>query len=94
VSDRFDWFRVLALIPLGSLIGILFYVRTFEGWGAWAAAPLLLLPPLLSLPTTAIGVRRILAERAEGAVSTSSLACTALAAAPLAWLLWRWLVAG
>jgi len=89
---RFDWFRVLALIPLGSLLYLAFYVRRYDGWGAWAAAPLLLTPVLLSLPTTLIGVLRILGERRGGAIRPWTIVFTALASAPLLWILWRWIV--
>ena len=89
---RFDWFKILALIPLGSLVYLTFFVRRFDGWGSWAAAPLLLTPILLSLPTTIIGVLRIVGERRAGAIRRSTAALTLVAAAPILWILWRFIV--
>ena len=89
---RFDWFKILALIPLGSLVYLTFYVRRFDGWGSWAAAPLLLTPVLLSLPTTIIGVLRIIGERRAGSIRPWTVVFTLIAAVPILWLGWRWIV--
>lgn len=86
---RFDLFTVLAFVPLASMLAMTRYVSRFDGWGAWGAAPLLLIPPILSLLVTGIGVLRVLAIRQDGRPGGIALALTAIAAVPLLWLLWR-----
>ncbi len=41
-------FKYLCLLPLGLFVVLRIYVNSFEGWGQWAAAPVLLLPVVLS----------------------------------------------
>jgi hypothetical protein len=46
------WERILAILsptPLILWIAAKLYVSKFEGWGAWAAAPILLIPLVFSL---------------------------------------------
>ncbi len=40
-------FLLTSWIPLASLIALLRYVKRFDGWGAWGAAPLFL--PVIGL---------------------------------------------
>ena len=71
------------------MVAMTSYVSRFDGWGAWAAAPLLLVPPALSVLVTGIGVLRLLAIRREGRPGAIALALTAIAAIPMLWFLWR-----
>lgn len=80
-----DDLRWLCWLPLLLLVGLELYVRRFDGWGAWAAAPLLLLPGILSLAVTGLGVWRCVSVRREPAAARARL-YTAIAALPLAWL--------
>lgn len=89
---RFDWFTLLAFLPTATFAVSWFYVRGFDGWGRLGAAPLLLIPVLVSIPVTVAGVLRLHAERTRGSIRTASVALTALAAVPLVWFLWRLLV--
>jgi hypothetical protein len=86
---RFDLFTYLAFVPVASMAGLFVYVSRFDGWGAWGAAPLLLLPPLLSIPVTTAGVLRSRIDRAAGRSGRAALGLTLVAALPLLWLLWR-----
>jgi hypothetical protein len=42
------YFIMSSWIPLASFVAMSLYVRQYDGWGAWAAAPLLLLPLAVS----------------------------------------------
>ena len=92
LDRRFDPFVLLAFVPAITFIVLLVYVRGYDGWGAWAAAPLLLAPPFVSLPITWIGVRRILTERTRGAIRAATVLLTVVASVPLLWLGWRLVV--
>jgi hypothetical protein len=62
------------------------YVRTFDGWGAWAAAPLLLVPALIALPITALGLFDCVAAARARAQIGAPLFFTMVAALPILWL--------
>ena len=49
-------FFMIAWLPLALLLGAQFYASQLEGWGRWAAAPLFLVPLILSAILVAIGV--------------------------------------
>lgn len=76
----------LFLLPLASLVGVEVYVARFDGWGAWASAPLLLLPALVSVPIVIWGLVRIAGIRRTGASYMAALGWTIVAALPLLWL--------
>jgi hypothetical protein len=78
--------RWLCWLPLACLVGIELYVRNFDGWGAWAAAPLLLVPAVVSLPIAVLGVVGcVAATRARAAVFVP-LFSTLVSALPILWL--------
>jgi hypothetical protein len=76
-------------VPLVSLVAVEIYARGFEGWGAWAAAPLFLLPLLLSLVIGGAGAVQCWSEIRAGSLRPSTVVSTGVAALPLAWLLVR-----
>jgi hypothetical protein len=76
-------------VPATSLVAIEVYVSRFDGWGAWSAAPLLLLPLLFGIVIAGAGAARCLGEARRGELRPSSVALTAVALIPLAWLLVR-----
>jgi len=82
-------FMAVAWLPLLFLLGLQFYSSQFEGWGRWAAAPLFLVPVILSVILVAIGVsvcrREARAGRRLGLVASATLA----AAIPMLWFLAR-----
>ena len=49
-------FILISWIPLGLFIATSIYVRQYDGWGAWAAAPLFLVPLAASLGFGLYGV--------------------------------------
>ena len=63
-----------------------FYAREFEGWGAWAAAPLFLLPFFLSFIVTAASVGRAFTELRSGGLRWETFFLICIAASPMAWL--------
>jgi hypothetical protein len=76
----------LCWVPLASMLVIELYIRGYDGWGAWAAAPLLLVPAILSLPIAILGlVECATAMRARAPIG-GPLLFTVVAALPLAWL--------
>ena len=76
-------------IPVASLIGIELYVGNFDGWGAWAAAPLFLVPLVLSVAVAGAGATRCVLELRSGSPRPSSVVFTVVAALPIFWLLVR-----
>lgn len=91
-DKRLDPFTILAIIPTASLVILRVYVQGFDGWGRWGAAPLLLLPVLVSLPITIAGASRLYTQRTRGSMRTSTALLTGVAAIPLLWFAWRLLV--
>lgn len=78
--------RWLCLLPLASLVAVESYVASFEGWGAWAAAPMLLLPALVSLPLVLWGIFMISGRRRAGKSYFATLGWTIVAGLPIVWL--------
>jgi hypothetical protein len=78
--------RWLWWVPLACLLGIELYIRNFDGWGAWASAPLLLLPALLSLPIAILGLFDCVAAMRARAPIRAVLICTFFSALPVLWL--------
>ena len=76
-------------IPLACLVAVEVYASGFDGWGAWATAPLFLLPGILSLSIGLMGAAQCVAELRGGSLQRRSVAWTLVAAAPLFWLLVR-----
>ncbi len=54
-------------LPLLTFWGLSIYVNQFEGWGQWAAGPMLLIPILLSLVMAVIGLVLIVRARKQKA---------------------------
>jgi hypothetical protein len=52
--------RLVCWIPLLLWIGLNAYVSQFEGWGRWAAAPVLLIPLLTSAAFSVYGLAGVL----------------------------------
>jgi hypothetical protein len=78
--------RWLCWLPLACLLVTEVYIRNFDGWGAWAAAPLLLVPALIGLALAIAGLRDCVAAARSGGPLRSALAFTLVAALPLFWL--------
>jgi hypothetical protein len=77
------WFYWL---PLASLIGIELYIRNFDGWGAWASAPLLLVPAIISLPIVILGLSECAAAIRARSPLFTTVFYTLVAAIPIVWL--------
>ena len=82
-NGAFRWF---CLLPLASLVAIEIYLGGFDGWGAWASAPLLLLPALFSVPVVLWGVVRIRGGRRTGVSTLATVGWTIVAGLPLLWM--------
>lgn len=82
-------FLATCWVPPALLGGLLGYVRRFEGWGQWAAAPVLLLPVFVSIPLTATGAALLVGKRRPWYVTLVVVAATVVAAIPLLWLAYR-----
>ena len=65
------------------------YVRRFDGWGAWAAAPMLLVPGIISLAIVIWGIFECAAELRHGKLSQAAPMYTLIAGLPLLWLVVR-----
>lgn len=78
--------RWLCWLPLASLLAAEIYVGEFDGWGAWAAAPILLLPALLSLVVAIPALLRCVAATRAGRPSFRPCLQTVIASLPLVWL--------
>jgi hypothetical protein len=82
-------FYVIAWLPLALLLGVQSYARQFDGWGRWAAAPLFLLPVILSAASVVIGVAICRREAAAGRVLAPIATATLAAAIPALWFVVR-----
>jgi hypothetical protein len=78
--------RWLCWLPVACLLAVEFYIRDFDGWGAWASAPLLLVPGLIGLPIAILGLSDCVAAMRAGAPIRAALLCTLLSAVPVFWL--------
>jgi hypothetical protein len=78
--------RWLCGVPLASLLSIELYIRNFDGWGAWASAPLLLVPAIVSLPLAIFGLVDCVATARARAPLAGALLSTLVSALPLVWL--------
>lgn len=76
-------------VPVACLVAVEAYARGFDGWGAWATAPLFLLPLALSVAIAGAGAVQCILEVRAGTARTSSAVYTAVAAVPLVWLIVR-----
>ena len=85
-------FRWTSWIPLATFVTAHLYVDRFDGWGAWAAAPILLIPIVISAGYMLAGVLAVRAERAMGGVRHTTRLAIVLAAVPCLWLAWRLIV--
>lgn len=77
------WFYWL---PLASLLGIELYIRNFDGWGAWASAPLLLVPAIISLPIVILGLSECASVTRVKSLLLTAVFYTLIAAIPIVWL--------
>jgi hypothetical protein len=80
------WLSWICWLPLGSLLAIELYIRSFDGWGAWAAAPLLLIPGLISLAVVIPGILGCVTEIRAGRLNPATVLCTLVASLPIFWL--------
>ena len=85
-NRRFSAIRWLFWLPLALLFGIELYIRQFEGWGAWASAPLLLVPAIVGFPLAILGVLDCLAARRARAPLRGAVLFTLASALPILWL--------
>jgi len=86
-------FRFISWIPIAVWIATEMYTRGFEGWGQWAAAPMFLVPVVLSAAMVPVGLRLCRDQsRAAGPIRPTAVA-TLLAAVPALWFLARALFA-
>jgi hypothetical protein len=76
-------------IPAACLVAIEIYASSFDGWGAWATAPLFLVPLVLSLAIAGAGAVQCILEFRARSTRLSSIVFTVLAALPFLWFLVR-----
>jgi hypothetical protein len=72
-------------VPLATCVGTWIYLGRYEGWGAWAAAPLLLLPIGLSAAMAVVGLALCLGALRRDGVDLATTLATVLAALPVIW---------
>lgn len=76
-------FVYLSWIPVALYVATSIYVQQYDGWGAWAAAPMFLIPLAASLGFGLFGVGRMLLARKEGGVPLRLGLATVLAWIPM-----------
>ena len=86
-------FRALSWLPLAALVAGFFYMDQYDGWGRWAAAPLLLVPVFLSVVMTLFAAIVSRREAEAGGLSKPTALAAVVAAIPLIWFMIRALVA-
>jgi len=82
-------FFMIAWLPLALLVGVQLYASQLEGWGRWAAAPLFLVPVILSVILGTIGVSVCRREARAGRSLATVAGATLAAAIPALWFLAR-----
>lgn len=82
-------FRWVSWIPAAVWISMRMVVEQYDGWGRWAAAPLLLVPVAVS--AVFVGVALLLVGR-KGAdpPPPGTWIAIGIAALPMAWIALRW----
>jgi hypothetical protein len=71
-------------VPAALWVATLLYIRPYDGWGAWAAAPLLLPSVLLSAAWGLLGISLLgRAVTRRQPVDLAVLAATAVGSAPV-----------
>jgi len=76
--------RFACWIPLLLWIGLDAYVSRFEGWGQWAAAPILLIPLFASAAFSIFGLAGILSNyHRQRSVAKSEVFATFVSGIPL-----------
>ncbi|MGD8288894.1 MAG: hypothetical protein PVI31_09750, partial [Gemmatimonadota bacterium] len=73
-------------LPLALFVAARLYVDRFEGWGQWAAAPVLLGPSFLSGAFVLAGTRVAWGERSRGRIRPGTWVALVLASIPCLWL--------
>lgn len=81
--------RWLCWVPLILLNVVEVYVRRFDGWGAWAAAPILLVPGIVSLAIVLWGLYECVVKFRTGKLGLAAPLYTVIAGLPLLWLVVR-----
>lgn len=76
-------------IPVAAFFLTKLALRRYEGWGAWAAAPLFLLPIILSASMLAVGIALAAQEHRAGLAIRWTVTAAALAGSVFAWFLLR-----
>ena len=78
-----------ATVPLAALIGVEIYVAAFDGWGAWATAPLLVAPAIIGFAIGSATFIELCANWNVKQLRLKILGRLALTLIPLFWLLIR-----
>lgn len=76
-------FIAISWIPLALFVATSVYVRQFDGWGAWAAAPLFIPPLAISLGFGLYGLWLYREARKAGELSWRHGAATVFAFGPI-----------
>ena len=76
-------------IPAAALVAVEIYAAQFDGWGAWASAPLFLLPLILSVVIASIGLVKCVVQFRTATVLLPDMIFTVVSAFPLLWLIVR-----
>ncbi len=86
-------YRWLSWLPLAALLAGFAYVERYEGWGRWAAAPLLLVPVFLSALMALFGALVCRREADAGGLTKLTALAAVLSSLPLIWFMVRALLA-
>lgn len=82
------YFRFLCWVPAATWIGARVEVDQYDGWGAWAAAPLLLAPVAVSALFMGVGLL-VVSRHDKGRRTPWDGTAIAVAALPLLWIALR-----
>ena len=79
----------LAFCPLLVLIGVEISVSNYDGWGAWAAAPLLLVPAILGFALSLAFLIEMVQKLRAGLSILGPGLLMAVSLVPVIWLMVR-----
>ena len=83
---------IISVFPSIIFAGLWIWLQSLEGWGAGAAAILLMWPISMSALFTAIGILLVFFTKRRQQKITSLIFATVLSSLPFLWFIYKWLM--
>ncbi len=86
-SSFHKWYFIVSWMPLVLFFLGSIYIKKFEGWGAWAASPILAIPVVFSIALGLIGIVMIFHAVQKHSLTSSLVLATLLSGCLGLWFL-------